>query len=128
MLKTKSVHTKIERSDGLRVLVARYRGRGLPADRYDVWVASLGPSEELLRSFLSERVSWSEFQRRYKAEMDAPSEVDRKSKTIKNHGQKWTMRLLAHLANEGDFTLLCHCDEDERQCHRHILASLIERA
>jgi hypothetical protein len=37
MIKTKSVATKIDRQkDGLRILVARGRGRGLPANRYNM--------------------------------------------------------------------------------------------
>ena len=64
MIKTKSVHSPIEREDGLRILAARLRGRGLPASRYDVWMANLGPSEALLRDFLAQRASWAEFGRR----------------------------------------------------------------
>ncbi|MFL6590409.1 MAG: hypothetical protein ACJ8M4_09575, partial [Chthoniobacterales bacterium] len=52
MFKTKSVHTPIESTDGLRILAARGRGRGLPADRFDVWMANLGPSEELRDAIL----------------------------------------------------------------------------
>jgi uncharacterized protein YeaO (DUF488 family) len=57
MVKTKSVHSPIERQDGLRVLAARGRGRGLPADRFDVWMANLGPSEELRDAILAGRMS-----------------------------------------------------------------------
>ncbi len=50
MIRTKSVWSPIDqKKDGLRVLAARFRGRGLPAGRYDVWMPSLGPSETLLR-------------------------------------------------------------------------------
>ena len=69
MIKTKSVHSPIERQDGLRILAARLRGRGLPASRYDVWMANLGPSEALLRDFLAKRTSWPEFSRRYRKEL-----------------------------------------------------------
>jgi uncharacterized protein YeaO (DUF488 family) len=54
MIKTKSVYSTINRQgDGLRVLVTRFRGRGLPKNRCDVWMPSLGPSERLLRDFQS---------------------------------------------------------------------------
>jgi uncharacterized protein YeaO (DUF488 family) len=49
-LKVKSVHSPMERGDGLRILATRFRGRGMPASRYDVWMPSLGPSEQLLKS------------------------------------------------------------------------------
>ena len=51
--------------------------------------------------------------------------IDRKSRTIKNHGQKFTLRLIRELARRGDVTLMCHCAEDERHCHRHLLRALI---
>ena len=82
MLETKSVRTSINRkSDGLRILVTRFRGRGLPASRY-----------------LS---------------------------AVQNHGQKFTLRLVKQLATAGRVTLLCHCAEDQAQCHRHLLRRLI---
>ncbi|MHC4931921.1 MAG: DUF488 family protein, N3 subclade [Planctomycetota bacterium] len=65
MLKSKSVYSPINRrSDGLRILVTRYRGRGLRSSRYDMWMASLGPSEALLRARRSGRISGKEFSRR----------------------------------------------------------------
>lgn len=128
MLKTKSVESPIDREgDGLRILVARFRGRGLEKSRYDVWMASLGPSEELLRSFQSGEISWAEFSRRYKAEMQESPPCDTGNKTIKNHGQKFTFRLLQTLAERGPVTLLCHCPEEEEHCHRHLLKRLIEQ-
>lgn len=127
MLKTKSVHSPIEKSDGLRLLVARFRGRGLPVDRYDVWLANLGPSERLLKSFLADRITWKELSKRYRKEMFAPAATDRDNATIKNHGQKFTLRLVAKLAEKKNVTLLCHCAEDAKQCHRFLLQDLIAR-
>ncbi len=127
MLRTKSVHSPIEKADGLRILAARFRGRGLPADRYDVWVASLGPSEKLLKSFLAGKISWKDFSKRYRAEMFAPAATDAGNATIKNHGQKFTLRLVAKLAEQQNVTLLCHCAEDAEHCHRFLLQDLIER-
>ena len=41
MVKTKSVYSAIERNkDGLRILVTRYRGRGMPQSQYQVWMAN----------------------------------------------------------------------------------------
>jgi len=53
--------------------------------------------------------------------------VDKLSRTIKNHGQKFTLRLLKELARQGNVTLLCHCAEDEPHCHRHLLRALIAK-
>lgn len=127
MLKTKSVHSPIEAADGLRLLVARFRGRGLPVDRYDVWMANLGPSEALLKSMLAEEITRHEFIRRYRDELFAPAPSDAANATIKNHGQKFTLRLIAKLAEKQTVTLLCHCAENATHCHRFELQKLIER-
>jgi uncharacterized protein YeaO (DUF488 family) len=127
MFKTKCVYTEIEpRKDGLRILATRGRGRGLPKDRFDVWMANLGPSEQLREEFPAGKITWSEFSSRYRRELWEDGTIDRRNKRIKNHGQKFTLRLLQHLANEGTVTLLCHCAEDEPQCHRHLLKALLE--
>jgi uncharacterized protein YeaO (DUF488 family) len=129
MLRTKSIHSPIEPEDGLRILIARFRGRGMPKDRYDVWMANLGPSEELLRAYQRGEVSWAEYTRRYRSEMRGESSAfDQRNRTIKNLGQKFTLRLIGHLSRQGNVTLLCHCGEDERQCHRHLLRKLIEQS
>lgn len=127
MLKTKSVHSPVEISDGLRLLVTRFRGRGLPVDRYDVWMANLGPSEQTLKAVIKGTITWAEFARRYRQEIFAPAAGDAPNATIKNHGQKFTLRLIAKLAKKENVTLLCHCAEDATQCHRFLLQKLIER-
>jgi uncharacterized protein YeaO (DUF488 family) len=128
MFKTKSVHSKIEPAkDGLRILAARGRGRGLARDRFDVWMANLGPSEELRDAILAGRISWPEYRRRYLNELRESPAIDRRNKRIKNHGQKFTLRLLQHLARTRTVTLLCHCAEDEQHCHRHLLKALLEK-
>jgi uncharacterized protein YeaO (DUF488 family) len=129
MIKTKSVKSPIEpRADGLRILATRFRGRGLPPSRYDVWMANLGPSEALLDDFRSGAITWSEFGRRYRKELTEGGGVDARNRTIKNHGQKFTLRLLQALGRSGTVTLLCHCDEDQQQCHRHILKKVLARS
>jgi uncharacterized protein YeaO (DUF488 family) len=126
MIKTKSVSTAIEpRKDGLRILATRIRGRGLPSSRYDVWMASLGPSEKLLRAVRDKKITWTEFSRRYREELFEGGTIDKRNQTIKNHGQKFTLRLLQTLAKKGDITLMCHCAENEKQCHRHLLRKLL---
>ena len=127
MFRTKSVHTSIEPEDGLRILAARGRGRGLPADRFDVWMANLGPSEELRDAILAGKISWQEYSRRYLKELLEPGGVDARNERIKNHGQKFTLRLLQHLAEKQTVTLLCHCAEDEAHCHRHLLKAALEK-
>jgi len=126
MLRTKSIHSPIDpNQDGLRILVARFRGRGIKKDRYDVWMANLGPSEPLLRGFLNGSVDWKSYTQRYKAEMFQIGGADRQNKVIRNHGQKFTLRLIKKLAQGQPVTLLCHCAEEEKHCHRHLLKEII---
>jgi uncharacterized protein YeaO (DUF488 family) len=127
MLKTKSVHSPVEPGDGLRILATRFRGRGLPADRYDVWMANLGPSERLLKAVQAGGITWREFSKKYREELFAPAATDGGNTTIKNHGQKFTLRLVSKLAQRENVTLLCHCAEDAKECHRYLLQDLIER-
>ena len=129
MVRTKSVHSPIDpRTDGLRILTTRFRGRGLPKSRYDVWMANLSPSETLLKEFQTGKITWTVFSRRYRHELLEGGSIDRKNATIKNHGQKFTLRLLRELADRGNVTVMCHCTEDARECHRHELKKLIERS
>ncbi len=126
MLKTKSVWSPIDpKKDGLRLLVTRFRGRGMPKTRYDVWMPSLGPSERLLRKISDGNISWTTFKKEYQAELFMDGPIDARSKTIKNHGQKFSLRLIEKLARKGPVSLLCHCEEDQEQCHRHLLKSVI---
>ena len=127
MIKTKSVFSPIEpRKDGLRILATRFRGRGMPTSRYDVWMANLGPSEKLLREVLAGRIGWGEFSRRYSKELFEGGAIDQRNRTIKNHGQKFTLRLLQELAKRETVTLLCQCAEDEPHCHRHLLQAILK--
>jgi uncharacterized protein YeaO (DUF488 family) len=127
MLRTKSVHSPIDpRRDGLRILASRFRGRGMPASRYDVWMPSLGPSERLLHAFKCGSLTWTRFRRDFERELFMDGPIDTRSRTIKNHGQKFTLRLIKELARNGNVTLMCQCAEDEEHCHRHLLRSLIE--
>jgi uncharacterized protein YeaO (DUF488 family) len=127
MIKTKSVYSPIDRKkDGLRILVTRIRGRGLRKSRYDEWMANLAPSERLLLQYRSTSLSWAGFRRRYRRELfDSSVVFDRANKGIKNHGQKFTLRLLQQLGRRGNVTVMCHCDEDQEHCHRHLLAKVL---
>src|SRR5690349_13921357 len=127
MIRTKSIHEPIDTDeDGLRILAARLRGHRVPKSACDVWMANLGPSQELLDGFRAGEIAWTEFSRRYKDELFEDSGVDRRSPTIKNHGQKFTLRLLQELGRRGPVTLLCHCRKEEQHCHRHLLKKILE--
>jgi uncharacterized protein YeaO (DUF488 family) len=87
---------------------------------------SLGPSERLLRGRLTK--TWAQFVREYRRELTMDGPIDSRSRTIKNHGQKFTLRLLKALARKGNVTVMCHCAEEADDCHRHALKKAIESA
>ena len=126
MLKTKSIHSPIEKEDGVRILVARYRGHRVPTNLYHVWMASLGPSERLLKTV--HETDWREWSRSYRHEMLAEGEHEKENPVIRNAGQKFTLRLIKYMAKKENVTLLCHCPEDTKHCHRFLLHDLIESA
>jgi uncharacterized protein YeaO (DUF488 family) len=128
MIKTRSIQSDARKDDGLRVLATRFRGRGLPASKYDVWMPALGPSEQLLKAMMGGAIDWRTFTKRYHDELYMDGPIDERSETIKNHGQKSTLRLLRALGARQNVTLLCHCVEDARECHRYLLAKEIIRA
>ena len=126
MIRTKSVYSPIDRKkDGLRILATRFRGRGLPGNRYDVWMANLAPSETLLNAVFKNLISWAEFGRRYRNELREGGSIDKRNRNIKNHGQKFTLRLLQKLGGSQNVTLMCHCAEDQPHCHRHLLEAVL---
>lgn len=86
MLKQKSVWWPSTSTDGLRILVTRFRGRGMPTNRYHVWMANLGPSEQVLKAMLRGQITWAEFSRRYRKELFEGAPLDKRNATIKNHG------------------------------------------
>lgn len=125
-LRTKSVSSRIlRRKDGLRILATRTPGMYVEKSNYDVWMPNLAPTEAQLRELWSDRVTWSGFLRAYRKQLLSDATQRQGNKRHKNHGQKYTLRLLKQLAKSGNVTLLCHCDEDEEHCHRHELQKLI---
>lgn len=69
----KRVYEPPSPSDGTRILVDRLWPRGLSKEkaRVDLWLKEIAPSTELRRWFAHDPAKWAEFQRRYRAELDA---------------------------------------------------------
>jgi uncharacterized protein YeaO (DUF488 family) len=126
MLKFKSVYDPVDPDDGLRILATRFRGRGMKTDRYDVWMPNLGPSEKLLKDMLADKVLWADFKKKFKDEALSSAVIDARNKTILNHGQKFTLRLIKKLSEKRDVTLMCHCGTFEQECHLRVLEKIIK--
>jgi uncharacterized protein YeaO (DUF488 family) len=89
-------------------------------------MANLAPSEDLLYAARSGNITWGEFGRRYRKELKEGGSIDKRNRNIKNHGQKFTLRLLQKLGRQQNVTLMCHCEEDQPHCHRHLLKKMLD--
>lgn len=104
-------------SEGWRIGVARHLPRGVRREDwgrrgyFDLWLPLLAPSASLVKDYLSEKIAWSAFARRYKAEMKAPE-------------CRQMMDLMALLSLDRPISLGCFC-EDETRCHRSLLRQLV---
>ncbi len=118
------VHTKQwddpkESSDGTRILVCRYRPRGLRKEdeTWDEWLPDLGPSVELHAAAYGkkrEQIPWNSYRIAYLREM--------RSQTAAIDA------LAVRVASGEAITLLCSsaCVRESR-CHRSLLKELIEK-
>jgi uncharacterized protein YeaO (DUF488 family) len=86
---------------------------------------NLAPSETLLNAGRNGLITWGEFSSRYRKELKESGSIDRRNRNIKNHGQKFTLRLLQRLGSTMNVTLMCHCAEEEQECHRHLLKNVL---
>jgi uncharacterized protein YeaO (DUF488 family) len=106
--------------DGLRLLICRYRPRGVRKEdeTWDEWDPGLGPSRALHAAAYGKTgppLSWEDYRKRYLSEIAAQ--------------QPRIEELAARVRSGETLTLLCSnsCTDDER-CHRSLLRGLIERA
>lgn len=73
MIKLKRAYDSIDRDDGVRFLVERLWPRGVRKNalRLDDWLKEVAPSTGLRQWFSHDPAKWTEFQRRYRGELDA---------------------------------------------------------
>jgi uncharacterized protein YeaO (DUF488 family) len=117
-IRTKRWNDPADPKDGFRILICRYRPRGVgKADEtWDAWEPNLGPSKALLAAFhakSSSPISWEVYRRKYLEEM---------------RGQQALIASLgARVRAEETITLMCSsaCERESR-CHRSLLRELIE--
>ena len=78
-ISVKRVYEPASKADGFRVLVDRIWPRGVTKQRakIDLWLKSVAPSTQLRKWFDHDPRKWSEFKKRYFAELDAgPAGLD----------------------------------------------------
>jgi uncharacterized protein YeaO (DUF488 family) len=116
-IRTKRWNDPAGRGDGFRLLVCRYRPRGLPKseETWDAWQKDLGPSVELHAAFWGKTgppISWTEYRRRYLREIA--------------HQAAAIRELARRVAAGATITLLCSSAcTDELRCHRTLLRDRI---
>ena len=100
MLKTKRVYENAAASDGTRFLVDRLWPRGIKKEnlKMTAWLKDVAPSLELRKWFAHDPEKWTEFKRRYRAE-------------LKSNKEAWKPILDA--AKGGDVTLLFSARDTE---------------
>lgn len=83
----KRVYESPAKADGLRVLVDRVWPRGLTKDEVHVdhWLKDVAPSSTLRKWFGHDPKKWTEFQKRYRAELDDNPAMDQLRTLAKGH-------------------------------------------
>lgn len=118
MVRAKRWDEPIEPDDGTRILVTRYRPRGLPKrdETWSEWLPALAPSVALHAAAYGKNgpaIGWSLYRSAYLREMLQSRD---------------TIAALARRVLGGEtITLLCSAScTSERRCHRSILREMIE--
>lgn len=112
-LSLKRVYEPPSEDDGLRVLVDRLWPRGLRKEdaAVDLWLKEIAPSAELRKWFGHDPDKWTEFGRRYRAELDGRGdEID----------------ALRQRAGKGHVTLV-YGAKDERHNQAVVLRDYLEK-
>ena len=75
-IKLKRVYESADEADGKRILVERLWPRGLTKEKaqVDLWMKDVAPSTALRKWFDHDPAKWTEFQKRYRAELEDNSE------------------------------------------------------
>lgn len=119
-IRTRRWNDPADPDDGFRLLVTRYRPRGVSKadETWAQWLPKLGPSRSLHAAVYTKAASpiaWPAYRAKYLAEQQC-------NRTL--------IRDLAQRSKSGEtITLLCSsaCERESR-CHRSILKELIEEA
>ena len=118
-IRTKRWNDPAEPDDGYRLLICRYRPRGVSSDkeRWDAWCKELGPSDELHADFYGKTggspLAFADYDRRFREEM--------------KRQKFWLEGFAAHVRKGDMITLLCSSAcTDPLRCHRTIVKELLE--
>jgi uncharacterized protein YeaO (DUF488 family) len=119
-IRTKRWNDPREDDDGYRLLICRYRPRGVTkeAEPWDAWCQAFAPSEELHAAAYGksgEPIAFVDYERRFREEMA--------------HQRYWIDGFASRLRAGETITLLCSSAcVDPSRCHRTIVKDLLEKA
>ena len=111
MIKTKSIYKPKEYGDGIRILITRYYPRGVKKSHFDKWFKELAPSKELLYKYKNNNISWKQFTKLFKKELQNENSIDT-IQSLRNY--------------KRNVTLLCY-EPDGENCHRYIIKDIIDQ-
>ena len=111
-VRVKRVYDAPAKTDGLRVLVDRLWPRGLTKDKagVDLWLKDAAPSTELRKAYHADELSFAEFTKRYRKELD-PS----------------TLEPVREALAAGKAVTLLFASRQIEQNHAHVLSELLAR-
>jgi uncharacterized protein YeaO (DUF488 family) len=95
-------------------LITRFWPRGKKKDFVDLWDPDLGPSKELLVAFKNGKVTWEQYDQRYRKERQT------------SWGQEAIERLKQIQKKKKVICLLCYERNGDPHCHRYILKEIIQ--
>ena len=112
-LKLKRAYEPASKDDGLRVLVERLWPRGVSKQKakIDLWLKDLAPSTELRQWYGHDPARWSQFHKRYRAELK---------------GQGDLLALLKYVTEEKTVTFVYAASDEERNS-AVVLKEFLER-
>jgi uncharacterized protein YeaO (DUF488 family) len=116
MIQTKRVYEAPARADGRRYLVDRLWPRGVRKEALSLagWCKAVAPSPALRKWFNHDPARWAEFERRYRAELDAHPENWRELLDLARK-EKLTLLFGAHDINHNNAVVLKHYLEEHLQ-------------
>jgi uncharacterized protein YeaO (DUF488 family) len=114
MIKIKRVYENPSNTDGFRVLVDQLWPRGLTREcaAIDLWMKEIAPSTSLRQWFAHDPAKWSEFRKRYRAELKE---------------KKALIEKISKLAKEKKSLTLVFAAKDEMHNNAVVLEELLQR-
>lgn len=100
MVLHKRIYEDAKKSDGYRILIDRLWPRGISKEKakLNLWLKEIAPSHELRKWFNHDPEKWTEFQNRYRSELNGNKEAVKELKAI--------------IREKGTVTLLLSSKED----------------